>query len=786
MKKLLLAIFVAFALVIGNSDAHAQSRAIQHTQRLIWGASPFQDSLWSLDTANWSIVHRLAPTLPSFTITGITGMAQDPTTGLVYVVMKVSSVSGRVLGIIDLPTGACTQVGNLGDNFSSISFREDGQLFGMTGDGATVPETMYLIDKSNATKTVATALTAGADGEVICYNRDDNFFYHWSGNGTVVFEKVMSVAPYTATNIPTTGSANGETFGALYIDAQDFLRSTISSNFNHQTVTGNYGPGIGNNPDDLRGLVMIPSYTSFPQTACQGDAQFVMVQGTQLFDTLYFHWGDGSIDSVQAVNGIPVTGGHTYATSGTYTVHVSTGNGFGGDTIFNTVFLVNPVPGVSVGTIAGICDGDSALLVANSSSGTYQWYMNGALIAGATNSVYMAGQAGIYNMITTNGFGCADSAATGVTVVNSSYPIVSLNDTAGCASFVADAGNPGDLHLWSTGDTTQTITIMSTQTVSVIVANAANCITYDTATITINPLPVVNIGPDTTVCGSLLVDAGPFINGTYLWCDGSTTQTTTLVFSGPCAVTVTDANGCSASDTINPTINPLPVVNLGPDVIACTMAVITTDSSLAGGTFLWCDSTSGSSVLITSSSTCNLQYTDVNGCMGYDTITVTITGNPTVTANAAPPVVCADDADVLLTGSPAGGSFTGTSVTGNSFDPSVGAGTYSIIYNYTDVNGCPGSDTTSVQVNACVGIEETNAAAFSLFPNPSTGIINLNLTEAGSSVEVVDLLGNVVAAQSYNNAGAAQLDLSAQPNGVYFVRVTNGTSKEVKRVVIQK
>ncbi|HLP20639.1 MAG TPA: hypothetical protein VK174_10075, partial [Chitinophagales bacterium] len=197
----------------------------------IWGASPFQDSLWSLDPVTFQIEDRIGPTLPGFTITGMTGMAFDPCEFKTYIICKVSGVTGRVLCTIDLPTGVCTQVGNLGDNFSSITFRKDGQLFGVTGNGATVPETLYEIDKTNGNKTLAAALGAGADGEVICYNPVDDLIYHWSGNGTVVFEKVLATAPYTATNIPIIGTTNGETFGAMHWRADTFLISNISSSF---------------------------------------------------------------------------------------------------------------------------------------------------------------------------------------------------------------------------------------------------------------------------------------------------------------------------------------------------------------------------------------------------------------------------------------------------------------------------------------------------------------------------------------------------------------------------
>lgn len=782
MKKFLLVFVLALCFGLMPKNVIAQTTT-SFSAPLIWGSSPFQDSLWAIDTTNWQVVRRLGPTLVGFTITGMNGLALDPTTGLTYVIMKVSAVTGRVLGLIDLNTGVCTQIGNLGQNFSSITFDETGQLWGATGDGSTNSETLFKIDKTTGVTTLMYAMGNGADGEVLCYNRFDDHMYHWSGNGTIVMEKwPVNNVTYTPTNIPISGTPGGETFGMLYNAPTSFIVSNISSNLRRASTTGAYDAAtLCNNPDDIRGPIMLPYFNTPVDSVCLGTAISITGGGHQLFDALYFHWGDGNSDSIAVVNGVLTNASHNYATPGTYTVAVETYNGFGGDTVYTVNITINPSPTVALGGFTTICSGSPVLLTANAPSGSFQWYMNGTMLVGDTTSTYLASAPGVYNMYCVNTFGCADSSASGIIVVAGTNPVVALGpDTSFCSMTMVDAGNAGSSYAWSTGDSTQMIMLMSSNTVSVIVTDALGCAGSDTLSVTINTPPTVNVGPDTTVCGSYMVDAGN-PGSTYLWCDGSTTQTTTLVSSGTCFVMVTDTNGCSTNDTINAVINPNPVVTLGPDVSACTQVIITTDSSLAGGTFMWCDSTSGSSVLITNSTTCDLQYTDINGCMGYDTISITIYGNPTVTASAAPTSVCADDADVVLTGSPVGGSFTGTSVTGNAFDPSVGAGNYSIIYNFTDVNGCSGADTVSVAVSACVGIEETSTTGFTMFPNPTTGVLNFIMTE-NSTVEVFDVLGNTIAAKQFNT-GNAQIDLSNQPNGVYFVRV-NGTNAQ--RLVIQK
>ncbi|MBK8392308.1 MAG: hypothetical protein IPL23_24950 [Saprospiraceae bacterium] len=78
------------------------------------------------------------------------------------------------------------------------------------------------------------------------------------------------------------------------------------------------------------------------------------------------------------------------------------------------------------------------------------------------------------------------------------------------------------------------------------------------------------------------------------------------------------------------------------------------------------------------------------------TTTLVVYAKPVVNAGSYSPV-CENAPDVILTGSPMGGTFSGVGVTGNSFGPSVG--TQIISYAYTDVNGCSNSATTTITVN---------------------------------------------------------------------------------------
>ncbi|MGL4598195.1 MAG: T9SS type A sorting domain-containing protein [Bacteroidia bacterium] len=783
MKKILFVCFAVLSLIISNtSKLHAQAPA---PRPLIWGTSPFQDSLWSIDTTTWQVVNRLGPSLAGFTITGMTGLAIDPTTFEVYVIMKLSAVTGRVLGKINLQTGVCTQVGNLGDQFSSICFREDGQLFGVTGNGATVPETLYLIDKTNGTKTLAASFSPGDDGEVICYNKDNNLFYRWSGNSTVSMQAILSTAPYTATNIPISGTAGGETFGTLYLGNNKFLNSTILNNFRRVNTSGVYGANpVGSNPDDLRGLVQPPVFTYSDDSICEGSTFHVGAGGLQLFENVIYHWGDGNTDTT----GIVGTS-HTYTTTGTFTVSIELASGSINthDTVTTYTIVVLGVPNPSIVGATTLCP-NSSFYASAVSVGTQQWYKDGIAIPAETNDSLLINAAGHYNVYQTNILGCADSAAVALVVVSVPNPVLNLGvDSAFCGNTILDAANAGASFFWNDSTTLQTLAVTTTGMYYVMVTDSNNCSSSDSINITINPNPVVSLGADTANCLSLLLDAGSGFTA-YLWSDTTTAQTTTITTSGTYAVFVTDSNGCIANDSINVIIHPNPILNLGADTSGC--GFVTIDASFGNPAFvsyLWCDGSMGPVVTFNFSGTCAVTAADSNGCIAFDTINFIVHFNPTVNAAASATLVCTDDADVILTGSPNGGTFSGPGVSGTIFDPSIGAGVQTVIYNYTDTNGCSGSATIQITVDPCVGIvEQTTVSLLQVYPNPANGIINLQLNENETTVRVLNAAGQLVGVYTYNTAGTFQVDGSDWAAGVYTMQAVSGNTVSQVRLVVTK
>lgn len=110
----------------------------------------------------------------------------------------------------------------------------------------------------------------------------------------------------------------------------------------------------------------------------------------------------------------------------------------------------------------------------------------------------------------------------------------------------------------------------------------------------------------------------------------------------------------------------------------------------------------------------SITYTYNNGtCSNSSVQTVTVNDLPVVSFSGLALTYCTTDAAVTLTGSPAGGTFSGPGITGNQFDPAAaGAGTHSITYTYTDGNGCSNSSSQNVTVTVCATFATLNLTAF--------------------------------------------------------------------------
>lgn len=322
-------------------------------------------------------------------------------------------------------------------------------------------------------------------------------------------------------------------------------------------------------------------------------------------------------------------------------------------------------------------------------------------------------------------------------------------------------------YLWSTGATTQSIVVNSSGNYSVTTFNAAGCesIVSSETTVTVNPLPAtptITAGTSTTFCqgGSVTLTSSPATS--YQWSNGSTLQAVTVNSSGTFSVTVTNANGCSASSAgTTVTVNPLPatpVISPGGSTTFCQGGNVTLTST-SGTTYLWNTGATTQAISAIASGSYTVRVTNANGCSATSSST-TVTVNPLPAVSLAPfSSVCNTNGAFALTGGlPAGGSYSGTGVSGGMFDPGVaGVGTFTITYSYSDGNGCTNSIEQSIQVTNCSGCTAAITTA-----GPTT------FCDGGSVVL------NSSAGVSYLwNTGETTQSITASSSGTYSVTVTD-------------
>ncbi len=318
-------------------------------------------------------------------------------------------------------------------------------------------------------------------------------------------------------------------------------------------------------------------------------------------------FGDGSpIDTNIAPS-------HVYSTIGSYTVTllaIDSLSCVSSDSTQLFIVVVGP-PSVNLGNDTAICGPINIQLNAGNIGSTYSWS------TGATTQSINVTSQGNYWVIVDNGF-CTDRDT--INIQSFSAPTLG-SDTNVCvgAPIILDAGNPGSNFLWSTGDTTQTISVNSSGTYYVT-SSSGICSLSDTIVVVFMPTPTLDLGNDTVLCpnASLILDAGnPGL--TYNWSTGQQTQT--IIASGTSTYFVTVTNGtCAVGDSIH--VRTLAGINLGPDKNLCDfLSVDLTVTNLDGATYLWSTGDTSLTISVTEPGTYFVNAT-FGQCILNDTLVV--------------------------------------------------------------------------------------------------------------------------------------------------------------------
>ena len=487
----------------------------------------------------------------------------------------------------------------------------------------------------------------------------------------------------------------------------------------------------------------------------------------------------------------------------------------------NIVYTINVTPAVRPTVINGpdtICANLAngiAYNVSTTTGYTYQWLItNGNQTTGGTSGAigvnFTASGLATVNVIAVNPYGCPADTLTKVVFIRALPAAVAgidVNFCSGGTATLGGASTSGVTYSWSpaTGLSNSTIsnpTVTITnvgatpQSTTYILTTTLNgCTNKDTVVVTANPFPIANAGNNISICSgnSAPLGALPTAGYTYSWTpatglnNGAISNPVISLTNGNSlpdtlfyVVTLTNGFSCTASDTVQVIVRPVPTANAGIDITFCSggngnigASAITNYGyswSPAGG--LGSITASSTTVTLTTALTVNdtvpiILTTSLFGCLDRDTVNVIV--RPIPVSNAGINQLLCTGSSINLGSSNTGGytynwtPSTGLSstvisnpsltlnISGGAIDPDT---LFYVVV--TTLNGCTSSDTVQVilspvptaaagnDVTFCSGqtvsIGTSLVSGYSYLWSPATGLSsasnaqpNLTLTNSGTT-----------------------------------------------------
>ncbi|CAN5347740.1 hypothetical protein BH09BAC5_BH09BAC5_11050 [soil metagenome] len=661
-------------------------------------------------------------------------------------------------------------------NFPGVARTSTGFSIGNNGYIGTGSNGSYQTDFYEYTPVQTLTATASSTGNN-CFG--DN-------NGTASVTATGGTAPYTYSWSPSGGTnstASGLSAGTYTCLITDALNTTYS-----QTVTVTQPSQIS------PGLTIIGA-------SCNGtgSANSNPTGGTGPYT---FNWSTGGTASTESNLSL-----------GNYAVSITDANGC---IITQTFAITNAPPPQTVVTALNVsCFGGSNGSAIISVTGgappfTYAWSPSGGNAASANGLT-----AGTYTCTVTDANGCNYFQTTTISqptaLISSSVAgTIMCHGGNTSATVVVSGGTPSYNYSWApTGGNGQTATGMTAGSYSCTISDTYGCSIQETFTITepsvLSPSAIsTNLqcyGDQNGTASAIVIGGTP--GYTYNWLPaGGTAQTASGLSAGTYTISVTDANGCIANNTVAVTSPPQIVSTIvQSNSPTCNgdcngAATLTTTGGSGNYTYNWtqtgCTTPSctglcaGSySVIVTDSTGCS--STAIVPVTQPDLIVATETHTDETFAamndGTATAIVNGGTAPYTYAWAPSGG--TGATATG------LGAGTYTC--TITDVNGCTGSVVVTIVTADGVGINnpETGNLLVNVFPNPVHDFvqIQINLQQSDEiTLEVFDIIGNKLDEIDFGKSDkiSYSYNVSHYANGIYLFKVTEGNSNSSTRITVAK
>lgn len=667
----------------------------------------------------------------------------------------------------------------------------------------------------NPTATTVAASCSQSNGSVNLTPSGGTQPYSFSWSNGATTEDLQNVAPgsYTVTITESNGCTGTLSVQVGNVQNQPTVTSTttpttceLSNGTINITVSGGSQPytfswSNGATSEDLNNLTA-GSYTVTVTGAdgCTTTSTInlannnppITVNGNTVANTTCTG-GNGSITTSVAPASPPGGGSYTYTWSngattpnlnnlppGSYTVTVD-----GGGACTQTATFTIPdqpnTPNVTSATTPSICElanGDINITVSGGVAPyTFNWSN------GATTEDLMDVSAGNYTVTVTGANGCTSTAS--VNLTNNNPPIsvtanivANTTCTGGNGSITATivpASPPGGgtyTYTWSNGSTGTSLTNLTPGSYTVTVDGGGACTQTATFTVPNQPnLPVISQTVTPANCGQSNGSVNVTVSGgvppyTFNWSNGSTTEDLSNVAGGSYSVTVTGANGCTASTAISVPDNPI-TFTISPNILPNTS----------------CNNDTNGSISISVSPSGNYTYTWSNGATGTNltnlapgsySVTVSAGGNctqtmafnvpnqpnvPTLSSNVTPATCGQSNGSVTVITSGGVGPFSYNWSNGSTTQTlnNMPGGNYSV--TVTGFNGCTAASSFTIPNNN-IPITITPV----ITPNTSCGAPN-----GGISISVQPANTTI----TWSN-GASGTNLTNLAPGNYSVTVSAG------------
>ncbi len=556
--------------------------------------------------------------------------------------------------------------------------------------------------------------------------------------------------------------------------------------------------------NNLAAVVTTTTVNATCSTSANGSATASVSGGT---GTLTYSWSTTPVQTTTSITGIM---------AGTYTLLVTDAVG-----CTTTALAVVSAPAAITGTAvvtSAVCNGSATGTASVSASGgtpayAYTWMTTPV----QTTPTAIGLMAGTYTVTISDVANCTGTVVATVAqpAVLTSAPISTSASCYGTTDASSNANVSGGTapytYSWITSQAqnTQTATSLGAGTYSVMVSDSNGCTATGIATV-VQPVNIT-LATSTTLasCGNsdgsatVTLTSGGIAPISYSWSSGATTALNTNESAGIYTVIVSDSAGCTKTDTAyisNSGVGTL-TVNVLNGCVGINNASAT--AMLSGGTtpytYSWSTVPSQSNATATGlmPGLYNVSVTDSFGCMVFGPVLIAPPIPLVVDSIHSTPISCTTCADasakITVSGGNAPYSYSWSSVPPQGTQTAVNLhpGLYDVCVS--DANGCTVCDTVTISAVLGIQVYQTGNSKISVYPNPSSGMLNVSVTVDAANtapdvlIRLVNLVGEEVFVSKVTLNGTNTLqtfDLSSYPKGMYLLQMINGKDAVTKKLLL--